>query len=111
MTYVDSRGREFEQPADLVLLTFTFNNVRLMLHSGIAPYGQSPTPASSAQLRLPDAEQRDDVLRGRSTSTASGCGRPGMAVDEFNSDSLRPWRPQVHRRRIHQIGKQRCAAD
>src|SRR5437867_361429 len=40
VTYVDSRGREFEQPADLVLLTsYVFNNVRLMLLSGIgAPY-------------------------------------------------------------------------
>ncbi len=40
VTYVDSRGREFEQPAELVLLTsYVFNNVRLMLLSGIgAPY-------------------------------------------------------------------------
>ena len=34
VTYVDSRGREFEQPADLVLLTsYVFNNLRLMLLS------------------------------------------------------------------------------
>src|SRR5207247_9412791 len=40
VTYVDSRGREFEQPADLVLLTsYVFSNVRLMLLSGIGkPY-------------------------------------------------------------------------
>src|SRR5215467_1619092 len=40
VSYVDSRGREFEQPADLVLLTsYVFNNVRLMLLSGIGkPY-------------------------------------------------------------------------
>src|SRR5207244_4751575 len=40
VTYVDSRGREFEQPADLVLLTsYVLNNTRLMLLSGIGkPY-------------------------------------------------------------------------
>ena len=40
VTYVDARGREVEQPAELVILTsYTFNNVRLMLLSGIgAPY-------------------------------------------------------------------------
>src|SRR5207248_11542001 len=36
VTYIDSRGREFEQPAEMVLLTsYVFNNVRLMLASGI----------------------------------------------------------------------------
>src|SRR6266852_5826519 len=40
VTYVDSRGREFEQPAELVLLcSYVLNNVRLMLASGIGkPY-------------------------------------------------------------------------
>src|SRR5207244_7499443 len=36
VTYIDSRGREFEQPAEMVLLTsYVFNNVRLMLLSRI----------------------------------------------------------------------------
>src|SRR5205807_74829 len=40
VTYVDSRGREFEQPAEMVLLcSYVLNNVRLMLLSGIGkPY-------------------------------------------------------------------------
>src|SRR5258708_13395997 len=40
VTYIDSRGREFEQPAELVLLTsYVLNNTRLMLLSGIGkPY-------------------------------------------------------------------------
>jgi len=40
VTYVDSRGREFEQPADLVILAaYLFSNVHLMLSSGIGkPY-------------------------------------------------------------------------
>ena len=39
--YVDSKtGEEFEQPADVVVLTsFTFNNIKLLLHSEIGtPY-------------------------------------------------------------------------
>jgi len=40
VTYLDAQGREVEQPADLVILaTYTFNNTRLMLLSGIGkPY-------------------------------------------------------------------------
>jgi gluconate 2-dehydrogenase alpha chain len=40
VTYVNAQGREVEQPADLVILTsYTFNNTRLMLLSGIGkPY-------------------------------------------------------------------------
>jgi gluconate 2-dehydrogenase alpha chain len=40
VTYVDAQGREVEQPAELVILaSYTFNNTRLMLLSGIGkPY-------------------------------------------------------------------------
>jgi gluconate 2-dehydrogenase alpha chain len=40
VTYIDARGREFEQPANLVVLaTYCFNNTRLLLLSGIGkPY-------------------------------------------------------------------------
>ena len=40
VTYIDARERELEQPADLVILaSYTFNNTRLMLLSGIGrPY-------------------------------------------------------------------------
>src|SRR5882724_9926387 len=40
VTYADASGREFEQPADLVLITaFPLNNVRMLLLSGIGkPY-------------------------------------------------------------------------
>jgi gluconate 2-dehydrogenase alpha chain len=43
VTYVDAQGREFEQPADIILLTsYVLNNVRLLLHSGIGtPYNPS----------------------------------------------------------------------
>jgi gluconate 2-dehydrogenase alpha chain len=40
VSYMDGAGREFEQPAELILMTaFSLNNVRLMLLSGIGkPY-------------------------------------------------------------------------
>jgi len=40
VTYIDAQGREVEQPAELVILSsYTFNNTRLMLLSGIGkPY-------------------------------------------------------------------------
>ena len=40
VTYVDARGRQMEQPAELVILTsYAFNNTRLLLLSGIGkPY-------------------------------------------------------------------------
>jgi len=40
VTYVDATGTEYEQPADLVLITaFPRNNVRMLLLSGIGkPY-------------------------------------------------------------------------
>src|SRR5208282_1816216 len=43
VTYVDGAGREFEQPAELVLVTaFPLNNVRTLLLSGIGkPYDPS----------------------------------------------------------------------
>jgi len=44
VTYLDARGQEFEQPADLILLTaYQLNNVHLMLLSGI---GKPYDPAS-----------------------------------------------------------------
>ena len=40
VTYVDAAGKEFEQPADIILLTaYILHNVRLLLLSGIGkPY-------------------------------------------------------------------------
>ena len=40
VTYLDARGRELEQPADLIILSaYALGNVHLLLHSGIGePY-------------------------------------------------------------------------
>ena len=44
VSYMDEQGREFEQPASLVLCTaFILNNIRMLLLSGIGkPYDRSP---------------------------------------------------------------------
>jgi gluconate 2-dehydrogenase alpha chain len=85
VTYVDSRGREFEQPAELVLLTsYVLNNTRLMLLSGIGkPYDpvarnyayQTP---SSVTLFFED----------KNFNSFMGAGGLGIAIDEFNGDNF-----------------------
>ena len=53
VTYLDARGEEFEQPADLILLTaYQLNNVHLMLLSGI---GKPYDPASGSGVVGPVA--------------------------------------------------------
>jgi len=49
VTYVDSRGREFEQAGrDVLLCSYVLNNVRLMLLWLGKPYDRLRTPVSWA---------------------------------------------------------------
>lgn len=91
VTYVDAQGREVEQPADLVILaTYTFNNTRLMLLSGI---GQPYDPVSN----------RGVVGRNYSYQTGGkvslffddhefnpfiGGGMIGTSIDDFSGDNF-----------------------
>ena len=91
VTYVDARGREVEQPAEMVLLTsYVFNNVRLMLVSGI---GQPYDPAANKGVvgrnyayQTPSSVTLffDD----RTLNTFMGAGGLGICIDEFNSDNF-----------------------
>jgi gluconate 2-dehydrogenase alpha chain len=93
VTYVDSAGNEFEQPADLVILcAFQLFNVQLLLLSGIGtPYD----PQTG----------RGQIGRNFSHQTVSGAigffdnkkfnfnpfiasGAIGMCIDEFNGDNF-----------------------
>ncbi len=91
VTYVDEQGREWEQPADLVLLcAFSFFNVRMLLLSGIGtPYD----PATGQGV----------VGRNYAYQTGSGStgffenvhfnpfaasGSLGVAADDYNSDNF-----------------------
>ncbi len=65
VTYIDAVGREFEQPASLVITSmFAINNVRMLLLSGVGtPYDPvSQRGYGGPQLRLPNHELGGLVL-------------------------------------------------
>lgn len=92
VTYVDSLGREYEQPAEVVILSsYVFNNVRLLLMSGISqPYdpatgkgvvGKNYTYQSAgASASL--------VYENRQFHRYLGAGAAGIAIDDFNGDNF-----------------------
>jgi gluconate 2-dehydrogenase alpha chain len=67
VTYVDSRGREFEQPAELVLPTpYVLNNARLMLLSGIGqPHDPVANRAATSSVRAPSRKTAATTRPGR----------------------------------------------
>ena len=92
VTYRDARGRELEQPADLIILTsYTFNNTRLMLLSGIGkPYdpvrnegvvGRNYAYQTSGGKVMMYFE--DQVF-----NRFMGGGGMGTMMDEFNGDNF-----------------------
>jgi gluconate 2-dehydrogenase alpha chain len=91
VTYVDESGRELEQPADLVLLTsYVFSNVRLLLLSGIGrPYdpkrGEGVVGRNYAYQALGGATLFFDD---KELNRFMGAGALGRAVDEWNGDNF-----------------------
>src|SRR3989440_2549974 len=91
VTYIDSRGREFEQPAELVLLTsYVFNNVRLMLLSGIGkpydPVANTGVVGRNYAYQTPSGVTlffEDKVF-----NQFMAAGGLGMTIDEFNGDNF-----------------------
>jgi gluconate 2-dehydrogenase alpha chain len=88
VTYLDARGREVEQPADLVVLgAFVTGNVHLMLHSGIGkPYdfrtntgvvGRNYAYQGGGGARV--AVDKDTFM-----NPFMGSGAMGMWIDDFN---------------------------
>jgi len=91
VTYLDAQGREFEQPAELVILTsYVFNNARLMLLSGIGkPYdpvsnqgvvGKNYSYVTYGKVAL----FFDDKVFNR----FMGGGGLATSIDEFNGDNF-----------------------
>ncbi len=91
VTYLDARGREMEQPAGLVILTsYTFNNVRLMLLSGIGkPYdpvrnqgvvGRNYSYQTGGRVAL--------FFEDKVFNPFMGGGARGTAIDEFDGDNF-----------------------
>ncbi len=91
VTYVDSRGREFEQPADLVFLTsYVFNNVRLMLQSGIGkpydPVANTGVVGRNYAYQTPSSVTL--FFEDKNFNSFMGAGGLGVAIDEFNGDNF-----------------------
>lgn len=92
VTYVDGAGREFFQPAELVLVTaFALNNVRLLLLSEIGkPYDpQTETGTvgrNYAYQTMGDAYIYYDESVNINPFMASGAN--GVLIDEFSGDNF-----------------------
>ena len=92
VTYVDAAGLEQEQPADLVVLgSWTFNNIRLLLLSKIGqPY--DPTANKGVVGRNFTYQVGGASATGwyddRVLNRFMGSGANGYCIDEFNSDNF-----------------------
>lgn len=89
VVYADERGERYFQPAEIVILAaYTFENVRLLLLSGIgAPYdpesgrgvvGRNYTYQTTSSVTLGFADKRLNPF--------IGAGALGMVVDDWNGD-------------------------
>lgn len=90
--YVDVKtGEEFEQPADVVVLTsYTLNNTRLLLHSEIGePYnpdtGEGVIGRNYCYQILAGAT---GFFEDEKFNTFMGAGALGATVDDFNGDNF-----------------------
>ena len=91
VTYVDAQGREVEQPAELVILaSYTFNNTRLMLLSGIGkPY--DPVSGQGVVGRNYSYQTGGTVslfFEDKEFNPFIGGGTVGTSIDDFNGDNF-----------------------
>jgi len=91
VTYVDTSGEEWEQPANLVLLcAFSFFNVRLMLLSGIGkPYdAQSGQGVVGRNYAYQTTSSVNLILKDKVLNPFVATGAHGMMIDDFNGDNF-----------------------
>ncbi|MBT0724699.1 GMC family oxidoreductase [Rosenbergiella sp. S61] len=91
VTYVDASGQQWEQPAQIVIVAaFTFENVRLMLLSGIGkPYDPiSNTGTTGRNYAYQTANGVTLFFDDKKFNPFIGGGAVGMAIDEFNNDNF-----------------------
>ena len=91
VTYIDARGNEIEQPASIVVLgAYCFNNVRLLLLSGIGtPY--DPLTGKGVVGRNYSYQQGGSVqvfFDDREFNPFIGGGQLNTSIDEFNGDVI-----------------------
>jgi gluconate 2-dehydrogenase alpha chain len=90
--YADASGREFEQPAELVALcSFAYNNVRLLLLSGIGrPYdpqtGEGVVGRNYAYQTMSSVDVFYDT--DKHLNQFMGAGALGVSIDDFNGDNF-----------------------
>jgi gluconate 2-dehydrogenase alpha chain len=92
VTYADAAGKEFEQPAELVLLTaFALNNVRLLLLSGIGvPYEPQTNDGVVGRNYSYQTVSGVDVFYDESVNINPfmGSGAIGNIIDDFSGDNF-----------------------
>lgn len=91
VTYIDAAGREFEQPADIVVLaSYCFSNVRLLLLSGIGkPYDPISGTGVVGRNYAYQAGGRVQVFfKDREFNPFIGGGTCNTSIDEFNGDVI-----------------------
>jgi len=90
VTYVDVQGREFEQPAELVILcAFAQHNVHLLLLSGIGrPYDPKTNQGVTGRNYAYQITSSVNVFLDENMNPFMGAGALGQAVDEFNGDNF-----------------------
>lgn len=90
VTYVDVQGREFEQPAELVILcAFAQHNVHLLLLSGIGkPYDPKTNQGVTGRNYAYQITSSVSVFLEENVNPFMGAGALGQAVDEFNGDNF-----------------------
>ena len=90
-TYVDLQGREWEQPAELVILcAYGLHNVRLLLNSGIGrPYDpRTGAGVVGKNYAYQIMSSVDVFFDDKLMNPFIGAGALGMVVDEFNGDNF-----------------------
>jgi gluconate 2-dehydrogenase alpha chain len=91
VTYVDSSGEEWEQPANLVLLcAYSLFNVRMMLLSKIGkPYDpQTGEGVVGRNYAYQTTSSVSIILKDKILNPFIATGAIGMIVDEFNGDNF-----------------------
>ena len=92
VTYADAAGKEFEQPAELVLLTaFALNNVRLLLLSGIGrPYDPQTNDGVVGRNYSYQTVSGADVFYDErvNINPFMGSGAIGNIIDDFSGDNF-----------------------
>lgn len=91
--YTDvTTGEEIEQPADIVVLTsYVFNNVRLLLMSNIGrPYNASTGTGVIGKNYAYQVSKGSAVgfFDDKEFNTFAGAGALGMTVDDYNGDNF-----------------------